>query len=179
MIQRKLPLYLWDALFVVPQIRGFHFNQCPGSTCGERLGLLRRGKSQPQDSFRVFPSAATCPALFKVPLVQAQSFGPGKSRSSVEWQGPKTVRVVLQLRGSPFPSLDFLVDILGGCWDTFCIFACCGLVGNPHLAAKIIFFCSPCNINQALMLLPISDCSQRLLRRAQRRAVIGMEEQQM
>ena len=24
-----------------------------------------------------------------------------------------------------------------GCWETFCIFACCGVVGNPHLTAKI------------------------------------------
>ena len=29
---------------------------------------------------------------------------------------------------------------LGYCWETFCIFACCGFVGNPHLTAKIYFF---------------------------------------
>ena len=28
----------------------------------------------------------------------------------------------------------------GGCWEAFHIFAYCGLVGNPHLAARIYFF---------------------------------------
>ena len=28
----------------------------------------------------------------------------------------------------------------GCCWETFCIFAYCGLVGNPHLTAKNHFF---------------------------------------
>ena len=27
--------------------------------------------------------------------------------------------------------------IQGCCWETFRIFACCGLVGNPRLTAKI------------------------------------------
>ena len=28
----------------------------------------------------------------------------------------------------------------GWCWETFYMFACCGLVGNPHLTAKIYIF---------------------------------------
>ena len=28
----------------------------------------------------------------------------------------------------------------GCCWGTFCISACCGLVGNPHLTAKVEVF---------------------------------------
>ena len=36
-----------------------------------------------------------------------------------------------------------------GCrWETFCIFAYCGLVGNPHLTAKVQFCCSPSNANR-------------------------------
>ena len=35
----------------------------------------------------------------------------------------------------------------GCCWQTFYIFAYCGLVGNPHLTAKHLNFCSPSNVN--------------------------------
>ena len=35
----------------------------------------------------------------------------------------------------------------GCCWETFYIFAYCGLVGNPHLAAIFSNFCSPSNVN--------------------------------
>ena len=38
----------------------------------------------------------------------------------------------------------------GCCWETFYIFAYCGLVGNPHLTAKNYFFCSPFNVNQGV-----------------------------
>ena len=41
-----------------------------------------------------------------------------------------------------FPSKTWLLFV-------FFLFAYCGLVGNPHLTAKSIFFGSPSNINQA------------------------------
>ena len=37
----------------------------------------------------------------------------------------------------------------GCCRETFYIFACCVLMGNPHLTAKIVF-CSPSNVNQEM-----------------------------
>ena len=37
----------------------------------------------------------------------------------------------------------------GRCWETsYNLFACCGLVGNPHLTARIYFCCSPSTVNQ-------------------------------
>ena len=37
-----------------------------------------------------------------------------------------------------------------GCWEIFYMFACCGLVGNPDLAAKKVVFCSSSNVNQVI-----------------------------
>ena len=39
-------------------------------------------------------------------------------------------------------------------WETFYIFAYCGLVGNPHLTTKIYICCSPSNVNQDTRLSP-------------------------
>ena len=46
----------------------------------------------------------------------------------------------------------------GRCWETFYIFAYCGLVRNPHLIAFLV--CSPSNVNQVSrsgMCCPLAD----------------------